>query len=597
MANNQSGSRPDRRGSLPASLRDAISADAEADHNEMARLLEEIARNPEGFARELLQSRKALTLLSNNCAASAQAAEGAAKLLEQLLAGNSVLMHVEEMYDSPSGTKVICRAGSQLREMSLHPEVRPETIRSLQPWEFACVHENVVVGVVAGTNWTLESAMGEIVSFQGFHQDNPRLVRVTRSGHGEEVVRLAASLHAPLSRSTRLVLMRDNPSLAIATWPAQEATSRFEVPLHSITTRLADLAGMDVLAEKMFAEIYLRVIRPDIRDEFHLDPLRGLILSSNKPGMGKTAFVRAFAGELSDFGAQFGFDVVLYVVKPNELKSMWHGEDARIVREDLFGAIRQRRLLPRNRSLLQILVMDEIDSLGRRPEGRDVAVSSHHSDALESLLVELDGMQQEQTGDPPAHLIMLGMTNRPDRIDDAIKRPGRFGDEVFEFPDLDQAAAEQICMIYLRSPSIPFSFGDGPRKQVPHEEITQRIVTPALNSIFSTTVLRYLGETQKRYDVSVGEIMAAVHYRKAMAVARRQAAGRRHTGIGVPAVTCEDVIDGLLEAATSVAEQMAADPIMLLRHLRINVPVTRVELVPREQLQGHRYWQPQGLAQ
>jgi hypothetical protein len=85
--------------------------------------------------------------------------------------------------------------------------------------------------------------------------------------------------------------------------------------------------------------------------------------------MGKTALPRAIALWLHEHRDQFGFDVLIYAVKPNETKSMWHGEDARIVREDLFGAIRARQALPRTRPLIILVVLDEIDSLGKPPAG------------------------------------------------------------------------------------------------------------------------------------------------------------------------------------------------------------------------------------
>jgi SpoVK/Ycf46/Vps4 family AAA+-type ATPase len=189
----------------------------------------------------------------------------------------------------------------------------------------------------------------------------------------------------------------------------------------------------------------------------------------------------------------------------------------------------------------------------------------------------------------PAYLLMVGMTNRPERLDDAIKRPGRMGDEVIEIPDLSLEDAERVCLIYLRAPGIPWLVDGQVCHGLPADELACRFVRPALAQVFPAVVLRYASETQKKFDVTAGQAMAAVHYRKAMAVAKNRAAERRLRGDGVPAVVYDDVVEGLLETALSLAAQMQADRNMLVRHLKITVPVGHVDVTPRSQLEQHRY--------
>lgn len=556
---------------------------------ELRALQEQAQKQPQMLIKEVLENRRRCDQLQHNCATSAEAAENAARLIENLLSGHAILYPLETLRETPAGTRAVCRVGDQTREFSLHPEVDVEALQRLQPWEFVCVHENVVIGVWADDPALFEIAQGEIVGFQGYHGDDRRQARVIRAGNVEDIVRLTPDLCLQtLTSGSKLVLMRHDPRWAIDSLPANEAISRFEVPIDEITTRFSDLACMEPVAEKLMLETFKRVIRPEIRDEFNLDPLRGLILYSYKPGMGKTALVRAFAHEINELGQEAGFDVVLYVVKPNEFKSMWHGEDSRIVRE-LFGAIRQRRCLPRSRPLLQILTMDEIDSLGRRPEGGERLVSSAQSDALEAFLAEADGMQQEAASDPPAHLIIMGMTNRPERLDDAIKRPGRLGDEMIEIPDLDREGAEEVCLIYLRAASIPWSVDGDVRVGLPPDEVARRFLRPAMAHVFPTVVLRYATDNQKKHDVTAGQIMAAVHYRKAMTVAKNQAAERRLRGTGTPAILFDDVVEGLLETSLSLAAQMEADPHMLMRHLKIKLPIARIDVTPRAELEHYRF--------
>ncbi|MFO0870520.1 MAG: ATP-binding protein [Pirellulales bacterium] len=552
-------------------------------------LLAKLSGNPHELVADMVRVEAQRDQAQANCAKCKEAAENLQKLLESLVNSNAEAYRCEGLIETATGPRVICRQGERVRELSVHPDVSLDVLRGVQPWEYVRVHENVVVGAWVGDPTLLENALGEVVTFQGYAGQNS-LARVTRIGSGEEIVRLAPSLvRQPIPPHAKLVLMRDNPRWAIACLPGQQSTSRFEVPIGLISDRLSDLAGIEPLAEKLLLEVVKRILQPEIRAAFNLDPLRGILLCSEKPGMGKTAFMRAFAGTLHDIGQHRGFEVALYLVKPNEFKSMWHGEDARIVREELFGALRARRELPRTQMLIQLVVMDEIDSLGRRPEARDSIVSSAQSDALETFLVEMDGMVQQAEVDPPAHLFVVGMTNRPERIDDAIKRPGRLGDEVIEIADLDVGGAEQVCLVYARAPELPWFVDEEVRTGLPLEDVARRFLRPALHAVFNAVILRYMNDTQKKFDVTAGQVLSSAHYRKAMNVAKNRAANRRLRNVGVPGIAYEDVVEGLLDTAVSVAQQMQADPHMLIRHLKIKIPVVRVEAVPRGELQDHRF--------
>jgi SpoVK/Ycf46/Vps4 family AAA+-type ATPase len=345
---------------------------------------------------------------------------------------------------------------------------------------------------------------------------------------------------------------------------------------------------VEEIAEKLLEDILLRVFHEDLRKQYTLESLKGILLYS-KPGMGKTALMRAVAVWLHEHSQSLGFDVVLYVVKPNETKSMWHGEDARIVREELWGAIRARQSLPRTRALVQLVVLDEIDSLGKRAGSSDHVNSSAHSDALEAMLVEMDGMIQEQSSvGPPAHVLCAGMTNRPDRVDEAAKRPGRF-DLVIPMPEIDRQSAEDVMAIYSRGQGLPWYVRDSVETNVDESDIRVNVLRPPLQQVFAAVVLRYKTDTQRSIDVTAGEILANVHYKDAMNRAKKRAALRQLRKLGIPAVTVEDVTDCLVDVAVDLAQQMEVDPQMLLRQLDIRVPVAGVEAVPKEELQEHRY--------
>jgi len=557
----------------------------------LADAVEAVKRAPMELQADFVRARCEARRQQKLCERTTASCTKLEQLLQDMITGNALYCSLEQLVDTPSGPRALCEIGGATHELAIHPEVDQAELASLKPWEYLRVHEKVVVGVARDDGFLHQRAMGEVADFKAYVDAEHHLIRVSRHGQGEEVVTLAEPLHdQELTTHTQLVLMRGNPRWAIATVPSQQSQSRFEVPIEEIQTRLEDLASMESISRRLMMDVVKRILRSEIREQFDLTPLHGVLLTSAKPGMGKTAFMRAFARWLHELGQQHGFDLVLYVVKPNESKSKWHGEDSRIIREELFGAIRARQALPRTRPLFQLLVMDEIDSLGRRVEGGDVVTSAAQADVVTSFLAEMDGMHQQLSTDgPPAHFLVCGMSNRPDLIDAAVKRPGRMGDLVIEMPDIDIDGAEKICAIYARRGTIPWYIEGAPQFDAEEQQITTQFLRPALARVFPMVVLHYSTDTQRKIAVTAGQVMAGVHYEKAVNRAKELASDRLLLKTGIPAITFDDVVDGLLDMACGEAEQMAAATRMLVHQLQIKVPVARVDLVPRDELETHRF--------
>ena len=190
----------------------------------------------------------------------------------------------------------------------------------------------------------------------------------------------------------------------------------------------------------------------------------------------------------------------------------------------------------------------------------------------------MDGLVQDRTGDnAPAYVLCAGLTNRPDRVDEAAKRPGRFS-LVLPMPDVSQQSAEDIMAIYARGGELPWYVDGEVRTEVASEVIRSQFLRPALARVFNAVVLRYATDTQRTHDVTAGQILSNAHYMDAMNRAKKRAALRYLRNFNVPAVTLEDVLDCLLDVACEAARQMAADPQMLIRQLDIKVPVARVDI-------------------
>ncbi len=148
------------------------------------------------------------------------------------------------------------------------------------------------------------------------------------------------------------------------------------------------------------------------------------VLLYGKPGTGKTLIAKAIAGEA---------DVPFISMSGSEFVEMFAG----------LGASRVRKLFDRARRLEPCIVfIDEIDAIGsRRTNGN--GADTENNQTLNQLLVEMDGFSSEQT------IIVLAATNRPEMLDKALLRPGRF-DRQIVVPAPDLKGREEILKIHAK---------------------------------------------------------------------------------------------------------------------------------------------------
>ncbi len=188
-----------------------------------------------------------------------------------------------------------------------------------------------------------------------------------------------------------------------------------------------DVAGIDEAKEEL-TEIVDFLKTPDKYLKLGARIPRGVLLSG-QPGTGKTLLARAVAGEAG---------VPFFQMSASEFVEMIVGVGASRVR-DLF--VQAKQAAP------AIIFIDELDAVGRSRSGGGPNLSGGHDEreqTLNQILTEMDGF------DPRTSVIVLGATNRPEILDPALLRPGRFDRRVVVSPP-DRAGREAILRVHTRS--------------------------------------------------------------------------------------------------------------------------------------------------
>jgi transitional endoplasmic reticulum ATPase len=186
-------------------------------------------------------------------------------------------------------------------------------------------------------------------------------------------------------------------------------------------TTFDDIGGMAEVIERIRMNIIYPFKNPEIFQKFKKKPGGG-ILMYGPPGCGKTHIARATAGEC---GATF------MTISITDILSKWLGESEQRLHQ-LFEQARRRSPT--------VIFIDEIDAIG----GSRSSASSTMAPIVNVLLTEMDGVAAKNE-----NLMVLAATNTPWRVDDALRRPGRF-DRILFVPPPDILAREAILKIHLR---------------------------------------------------------------------------------------------------------------------------------------------------
>ncbi len=284
----------------------------------------------------------------------------------------------------------------------------------------------------------LASSLYDSIHREGIPKDLEKFAHIT---HGF----VGADLEALCKEAAMVVLRRllpemqykkDEPipqefldKLIIATTDFKDAlklvrpSALREVLIETPSTSWEDIGGLDTLKQELKEAVEWPLKNPQVFKNLGIRPPRGILLYG-PPGTGKTMLAKAVAHESE---ANF------ILVNGPELLSKWVGESERAIRK-IFEKARQ--------ASPAIVFFDEMDAIApRRGRDGDTNVTER---MVNQLLTELDGLQELND------VIVIAATNRPDRIDPALLRPGRF-DRMSLTPIPDQKARLRILQIHTKT--------------------------------------------------------------------------------------------------------------------------------------------------
>ena len=210
-------------------------------------------------------------------------------------------------------------------------------------------------------------------------------------------------------------------------------------------------------------------------------PPRG-ILFYGPPGTGKTRLMKAIVSTLKNNE----YEIPNFMISGPEIISEYYGKsEARLRR--IFAQAQEAA----DREGLAIIYIDELDSIAPR---RDIVRGELEPRLVGQLLAAMDGLEKEK--DHKGHVVVIGSTNRPEALDPALRRPGRF-DLEFEFDIPDQKGREEILKILLKEINVDTSESIWKEKIREIAKQTTGFTGADLQHLINEAIMRALSEKRE----------------------------------------------------------------------------------------------------
>jgi len=249
-----------------------------------------------------------------------------------------------------------------------------------------------------------------------------------------------------------------------------------EVLVETPNVKWTDIGGLEEVKQELIEAVEWPIKNPGAFTRLGISPPKGILIYGS-PGTGKTLLAKAVANESE---ANF------ILVKGPELLSKWVGESEKAVRE-IFKKARQ--------TSPTIIFFDEIDSLA---PARSMSSDAHVTQrVVNQLLTEMDGLE------PLHNVVIIAATNRPDLLDSALLRPGRF-DRIILTPVPDEKTRLEIFNVHTK---------DMPLKNVNLKELAKK--TEGYAGADIEALVREAAMLALREDIKSKEITEK-HFEKAL---------------------------------------------------------------------------------
>ncbi|KAF9336179.1 AAA ATPase cdc48 [Podila minutissima] len=286
--------------------------------------------------------------------------------------------------------------------------------------------------------------------------------------------------------------------------PSALRESVVEVP----TVTWNDVGGLEKVKQELQETVQYPVEHPEKFLKFGMSPSRG-VLFYGPPGCGKTLLAKAIANE-----CQANF----ISIKGPELLTMWFGESEANVR-DVFDKARAAAPC--------VMFFDELDSIAKARGGSAGDAGGAGDRVLNQILTEMDGMNAKK------NVFVIGATNRPDQIDNALLRPGRL-DQLIYIPLPDEGSRLAVLKSALRKSPVSTEINLDFIAKSTHgfsgadlTEICQRAVKLAIRENIEADIRRERERKERSDDETMDEDedlvpeITRAHFEEAMKFARR----------------------------------------------------------------------------